>query len=324
MTYDELVASIQSYTENEFPETFLANGSSVSSTSQINTFIKQAEQRVYNTVQFPSLRKNVVGTITVNNKYLSAPDDFLAVYSIAVVSDVTGGDLNTGTYEFLLNKDVNFIRQAYPTPNDTGTPKYYALFGPTVSASEISNELSFIMGPTPDQSYRVELHYYYYPASIIRAQIGSLGTVTGGSGYVNGTYFGVSLTGGTGTGAVGTVVVSGGAVTSVTLTNPGSQYIVGDVLSADPTVIGGAGSGFSVPVATVINASGTSWLGDNFDSVLLYGCLVEAYTFMKGEQDLITLYETKYKEALAMAKRLGDGMERQDAYRSGQYRQAVT
>ena len=324
MTYDELVASIQSYTENQFPATYLADGTAVSSTSQINTFIKQAEQRIYNSVQFPSLRKNVTGNITVNNKYLSAPDDFLAVYSMAVVTDVTGGDINTGTYEFLLNKDVNFIRQAYPTPNDTGTPKYYALFGPTVNTGAITNELSFILGPTPDTAYKVELHYYYYPASIIRAQIGSLGSVTGGSGYVNGTYFGVSLTGGTGTGAVGTIVVSGGSVTSVTITNPGCQYIVGDTLTASATVIGGAGSGFSVPVATVINASGTSWLGDNFDSVLLYGCLVEAYTFMKGEADMVALYDAKYKEALAMAKRLGDGMERQDAYRSGQFRQAVT
>jgi hypothetical protein len=324
MTYDELVASIQSYTENQFPATYLADGTAVSSTSQINTFIKQAEQRIYNTVQFPSLRKNVTGTATVNNKYVTCPDDFLAVYSMAVVTDVTGGDINTGTYEYLLNKDVNFIRQAYPTPNDTGTPKYYALFGPSVNVSGITNELTFILGPTPDAAYKVELHYYYYPASIIRAQISSLGTITGGSGYVNGTYFGVALTGGTGTGAVGTIVVAGGAVTSVTITNPGCQYIVGDTLSAASTVLGGSGTGFSVPVAAVINASGTSWLGDNFDSVLLYGCLVEAYTFMKGEADLVTLYNTKYNEALALAKRLGDGMERQDAYRSGQVRIGVT
>jgi len=222
-----------------------------------------------------------------------------------------------------VNKDVNYIRQAYPTPNDTGTPRDYALFGPTASASNISNELSFILGPTPDAAYKVELHYYYYPASIIRAQLSSLGTVTGGSGYIDGTYFSVPLTGGTGNGAVATIVVSGGAVSSVTITNPGCQYIVGNTLSADTLNLGGAGSGFSVPVTAVINAAGTSWLGDNVDSVLLYGCLVEAYTFMKGEADLIQLYNQKYLEALAMAKRLGDGMERQDAYRSGQYRQAV-
>jgi hypothetical protein len=239
MTYDELNAAIQSYTENQFPETYLADGTAVSATTQINTFIQQAEQRIYNSVQFPSLRKNVTGNTTSGNKYLSAPDDFLAVYSLAVVTDVVGGDINTGTYEFLLNKDVNFIRQAYPTPNDTAVPKYYALFGPTVTGGgTITNEISFILGPTPDASYFVELHYYYYPESIVTA--------------------------------------------------------------------------------------GTSWLGDNFDSVLLYGSLVEAYTFMKGEADMVQLYNTKYQEALALAKRLGDGMERQDAYRSGQFRQAVT
>ena len=298
----------------------------MSSTTQINTFIKQAEQRIYNTVQFPSLRKNVVGTATVNNKYVSCPEDFLAAYSMAVVSDITGGDINTGTYEFLLNKDVNFIRQAYPSPNDTGVPKYYALFGPTVSASSISNELSFILGPTPDSSYKVELHYYYYPASIIRAQINSLGAITGGSGYINGTYFGVPLTGGTGTGAAATVVVASSVVSSVTITDPGCQYVVGDVLSATAVSLGGAtaGSGLAIPVAAVTNSSGTSWLGDNFDTVLLYGCLVEAYTYMKGEVDIISGYDAKYKEALALAKRLGDGMEKQDQYRSGSYRQAVT
>jgi len=234
MTYNELVAAIQSYTENQFPETYLADGSAVSSTTQINTFIKQAEQRIYNSVQFPSLRKNVTGLTTQNNKYLSCPGDFLAVYSLAVID-------GTGVYEYLLNKDVNFIRQAYPVPTDTGLPRYYALFGPTTTNSlspTITNELSFILGPTPDAAYNVELHYYYYPESIVTA--------------------------------------------------------------------------------------GTTWLGDNFDSVLLYGSLVEAYTFMKGETDMVNLYGQKYAEALALAKRLGDGMERQDAYRSGQYRQPVT
>ena len=236
MTYDELYASIQSYTENQFPETYLADGSAVSTETQINTFIQQAEQRIFNTVQFPSLRKNVTGTTTANNKYLSAPGDFLAVYSMAVI------DADT-SYEYLLNKDVNFIRQAYPKPTDTAIPKYYALFGPTTTNDAtpvITDELSFILGPTPDAAYSVELHYYYYPESITTA------------------------------------------------------------------------------------ADGRTWLGDNFDSVLLYGSLVEAYTFMKGEADMIQLYNTKYQEALAMAKRLGDGMERQDAYRSGQFRQAVT
>jgi hypothetical protein len=212
----------------------------VSSTTQINRFITQAEQRIYNTVQFPSIRKNQYSAITANNKYVSLPNDFLSVYSLALVTGATGSPVNldTGTFEYLLNKDVNFIRQAYPTPNSTGEPKYYALFGPTVNGVTITNELSLILGPTPDASYYVELHYYYYPESITTAV--------------------------------------------------------------------------------------TTWLGDNFDTVLLYGSLVEAYTYMKGEQDLIVLYDTKYKEALALAKRLGDGMERQDAYRSGQYRQAVT
>jgi hypothetical protein len=228
MTYTELVAAIQSYTENQFPATYLADGSTVSSTTQINTLIEQAEQRIYNSVQFPSIRKNVTGSITANNKYLACPSDFLATYSIAVIDAL-------GSYEFLLNKDVNFIRQAYPQPTDTAIPKYYALFG---SQSNDPNELTFILGPTPDATYSVELHYYYYPESITTA--------------------------------------------------------------------------------------GTTWLGDNFDSVLLYGSLVEAYTYMKGETDMVTLYNTKYNEALALAKRLGDGMERQDAYRSGQYRQAVT
>jgi hypothetical protein len=230
MTYSELITAIQTYTENNFPSTTLADGTVVSSTTQLNRFIEQAEQRIYNSVQFPSLRKNVTGTVTTTNKYLSCPLDFLATYSLAVIDA-------SGNYEYLLNKDVNFIRQAYPNPTtDTGIPKYYALFGPTVSGSTITTELSFIVGPTPDSSYSVELHYYYYPESITTAT--------------------------------------------------------------------------------------TTWLGDNFDTVLLYGCLVEAYTYMKGEADIIALYDTKYKEALALAKRLGDGLERSDAYRSGQARMA--
>ena len=192
-------------------------------------FIQQAEQRIFNSVQFPSLRQNVTGTMTINNKYLQCPTDFLAVYSLAVINA-------SGEYEYLLNKDVNFIRQAYPQPTDTGIPKYYALFGPR---SDNPAELTFILGPTPDAAYSSELHYFFYPPSI-----------------------------------------------------------------------------------TV--APNTSWLGDNFDPVLLYASLVEAYTYMKGEQDMMALYNQKFMEALALAKRLGDGMERQDAYRSGQYRQAVT
>ena len=234
MTYAELYANIQAYLENTFPDTYLADGSAVDTETQINTFIKQAEQRIYNSVQFPSLRKNVTGVTTTNNKYLSLPSDFLATYSLAVIDA-------TGAYEYLLNKDVNFIRQAYPKPTDTAIPKYYALFGPTTTSDAtpvITDELSAILGPTPDAAYSVELHYYYYPESIVDA------------------------------------------------------------------------------------ADGRTWLGDNFDSVLLYGSLVEGYTFMKGEPDLIAGYDAKYKEALGLAKRLGDGMERSDAYRSGQYREA--
>jgi hypothetical protein len=236
VTYSELVAAIQSYTENQFPTTYLADGSTVSSTEQINRIIEQAEQRIYNSVQFPSLRRNQTGTLSISTSYLSAPEDFLSPYSFAVIDA-------SGNYNYMLNKDVNFIREAYPNPNTTGLPKYYALFGPTVSGSTVTTELSFLLGPKPNAAYTVELHYYYYPVSI-----------------------------------------------------------------AD----------------TTNNPSGRTWLGDNFDTVLLYGSLVEAYTYMKGEQDLIALYDGKYKEALALAKRLGDGLERQDAYRSGQYRQAVT
>ena len=286
MNYTQLKTTIQDYTQN-YETTFVAD---------LPVFISQAEQRIYNSIQFPSLRKNMTGNITVSNKYLSTPPDFLAPYSLAIYNIATptatgtaglytvavssaagialqqyvsGTGIGTGAYVvaisgttitlsvvnsgavsgvinfqsdflYLLNKDVNFIRQAYPGPTGTGTPQYYALFGPTVTSGAITNELSFILGPTPDASYYAELHYYYYPESI---------TTT---------------------------------------------------------------------------SSGTTWLGDNFDSVLLYGSLVEAYTFMKGEQDMMSLYNGKYQEALALAKRLGDGLERQDAYRSGQFRQAVT
>ena len=217
MNYTELKAAIIAYTENQ----------DSSFEAEIPVFVRQAEQRIYNSVQFPSLRKNVTGTTTANNKYLQCPTDFLSVYSMAAIDA-------TGAYEYLLNKDVNFIRQAYPNPNDDkAIPRYYAIFGPR---SDNEDELSFILGPTPDASYTIELHYYYYPESI------------------------------------------------------------------------------------TVAANGRTWLGDNFDSVLLYGSLVEAYTYMKGEQDMMGVYNQKYLEALAMAKRLGDGLERSDAYRSGQAR----
>ena len=224
MNYAQLSAAIVAYTEN----------TSTDFATQIPVFVQQAEQRIYNSVQFPSLRKNMTGQTTANNQYLACPTDFLAVYSLAAIS--AGGD-----YEYLLNKDVNFIRQAYPNPNnDKGIPRYYALFGSAVSGGTITNELTFILGPTPDTTYNIELHYFYYPVSIV--------------------------------------------------------------------------------TDAVLNPTGTSWLGDNFDTVLLYGSLVEAYTYMKGEQDMMGLYNQKYMEALQLAKRLGEGLERSDAYRSGQAR----
>ena len=275
MNYAQLTAAIEDYTENTFTAT------------ELSIFVKQAEQRIYNMVQLANLRKNQTGTITSGNKYLSAPNDFLSVYSLAVytyatptatgtsgqytivvssASDIVVGQMVTGSgigsgaqvtlingttitlsmansstvsgtivfqgdYLYLLDKDVNFIREVYPNPTSKAEPKYYAIFGPQ---STDVNELSFILGPTPDQTYKAELHYYYYPESIVDA--------------------------------------------------------------------------------------GTSWLGDNFDSALLYGSLVEAYTFMKGEQDMMQLYDGKFKEALQMAIRLGDGLERRDSYRNGQYR----
>lgn len=218
MNYTELKTAIADYTENTFSDTDYA------------TFVEQAEQRIFNTIQFSSLRKTVQGQTTSGNRFLECPDDFLAANSIAISSD--GDD-----FTFLLNKDGNFIREAYPSLTATGTPKHYALFGPR---STDQSELVFILGPTPDATYYVALTYYYYPPSI------------------------------------------------------------------------------------TTSASGTSWLGDNFDSVLLYGSLVEAYTFMKGEPDLLQLYNAKYNEALQLAKRLGDGLEKQDSYRNGQARVPVT
>lgn len=217
MTYTELVAAICATTQN-YESDFVAN---------IPLFVKQTETRVYNSVQIPALRKNVTGITAGGNKYLSCPLDFLAVFSIAVVD-------NDGNYEYLLNKDVNFLRAAYPNPNTTGIPQYYALFGPTVNTGVVTDELSFILAPTPDALYNVELHYYYYPESI------------------------------------------------------------------------------------TVAADGRTWLGDNYDPVLLYGSLVEAYIFMKGETDVLTTYQQKYNDALAQLTRLGTGLERGDAYRDGQ------
>lgn len=215
MNYAELCVNIQDVCENTF------------SADQLAMFTRQAEQKIYNAVQLANLRRNVTGNLTANNKYLSAPTDFLSVYSIAIVDE-------NGDYKYLLNKDVNFIREAYPSQTDTGVPKHYAIFGPR---SDYENELTFILGPTPDAAYVTELHYYYYPESIVTA--------------------------------------------------------------------------------------GETWLGDNFDSALLNGALIEAIRFMKGEQDMIQLYQSMYTDAMVLLKNLGDGKQRMDAYRDGQVRVQV-
>jgi hypothetical protein len=298
MNYIELSQAIQAYSENT-ESLFVEN---------IPRFIMEAESRIYNSVQLPSLRKNVTGNISSGVKYLALPDDWLSTYSIAVIS-------SGGSYSYLLNKDVNFIREAYPNPNSLGQPKYYAIFG---SRTDNANELTAIIGPTPDAAYNVELHYFYYPVSIVQSSVVSLGTITPGINYTNGVYFNVPLTGGSGEYLRATVVVNENTVVDVTITNGGSLYTEGDVLTADSAYIGGSGTGFSTTVASVSNSAGTSWLGDNYDPVLFYGAMREAMLFMKGEQDLVGYYEQKYQEALSQLKRLGDGLERGDAYRDGQ------
>jgi hypothetical protein len=215
VNYAELRTAVEAYTENSFTDEDFA------------TLTRLAEQKIYNTVQLPALRKNVTGTLTASNKYLQAPTDFLAVFSMAVIRA-------DGTYEYLLDKDVNFIRQAYPSPTDTGIPRYYAIFGPR---SDNANELTLILGPTPSASLGVELHYFYYPESIVTA--------------------------------------------------------------------------------------GTSWLGDNFDSALFNGVMVEAARFMKEEADIVTNYETQFAQSLILLKQLGEGKNRGDAYRDGQAKMRV-
>jgi len=228
VNYTDLVTTIKGYTENSFP---LTQG--MTTTMQVNTFIRDAEIRIYNTVQMPQFKKNVEGSLTSGKHYLSLPPDFLAVYSLAVLTQPIFG--SSSFQYFLLPKDVSFIRETYPDPTYGGVPQYYALFGTDSSAPFNSPyNLSLIVGPSPDADYKVELHYYYYPESI------------------------------------------------------------------------------------TVSSTGTSWLGENFETVLLYGSLLEAYTFMKGEVDVIAQYQKRYDEALGQLKRLGDGMDRRDAYRNGQ------
>mgnify|MGYP003132966514 FL=1 len=207
MTYTELVAAIKSYTENDY------------TTTDVNTFIKNAEQRIFNTVQLPDLRKNVTGTMTSGNKYFSLPSDWLATFSIAVIN-------TDNEYTYLLNKDVNFIREAFPDTDSGffGKPEYYGIF----------DDETMILGPTPNANYSSELHYYYYPQSIVTA--------------------------------------------------------------------------------------GNTWLGDNFDTALFYGALLEAAAFMKEEPDVVTQYTARYNEVMQLLTNLGDGKNRRDAYRSGQKR----
>jgi hypothetical protein len=308
MNYIQLYQAIQDYAENT-EALFVAN---------IPVFVQQAEERIFNTINFPSLRKNVTGTLTQGNQYLSLPFDWLSTYSIAIYTSNY-----TVPYTYLINKDVNFIREAYPAPTSAnqGTPKYYSIFGPNYSSP---NELSCILGPTPDANYNVELHYFFYPPSIVQGIITSLGIITAGTNYTPGTYVEVPLSYnstniGGGSGATANITVnSSKQVSSVTLSNGGQFYNVGDVLTVSGTTIGSSGTGFSIPVTAINNSTGTSWIGDNFDPVLLYGSMREAMLFMKGEQDLVGYYEQKYQEALGLAKRLGDGMERGDAYRDGQ------
>lgn len=218
MNYTELVSTIKAYTENDFPSTEGSGG--LTSDEQIAVFVRQAEERIYNSVQLLELRKNVTGNVTAGNQYLTVPSDWLANFSLAVIDE-------SGAYEYLLNKDVNFIREAFPAPDSLGKPTHYAMF----------DQDSYILGPTPDDNYDVELHYFYYPPSIVDA--------------------------------------------------------------------------------------GTSWLGDNYESALLYGSLLEAYTFMKGETDVIQNYESRYGQSLAMLKQLGEGKNRQDMYRNQQVRYPV-
>lgn len=305
MNYAQLYVAIQSYVQN-YDSDFVSN---------IPTFVREAERRIYNSVQLAYLRKTLVGALSTGVQYLSTPSDFLSTYSLSLVKQ-------DGTYEFLLDKDITFMRQAFPNPTATGQPKYYALFGPTISGGALTNGLAYQFGPTPDYPYQLEINYYYYPPSIVAGVVLTVGSLVGGSGYTNGTWYDVQLNGGSGASATATLTIASGIVTNCVIESGGSLYLVGDVLSSNDVAIGN-GSGFSVTVATINNSTGTSWLGDNYEQVLLYACLVEAYGFMKGEADMMTYYMQKYDDGIQQLKRLGDGLERGDAYRDGQFKRPV-
>lgn len=218
MNYAELFDAIRAYTENDFPAT--VGSGDMSDTEQINAFIRQAETRIYNAVQVPDFRKNAFASTTADNRYLSLPSDWKAVFSISIQD----GD---GVYSYLLNKDMEFIRESFPDPTDTGLPTYYALF----------DEDTALLGPTPDDDYTVEMAYFFYPESIVDAS--------------------------------------------------------------------------------------TTWLGDNYDPVLLYGTLLEAAVFMQAEEDMIKNYQQRYDEAIAPLKIYAEGKLRQDSYRTEMVRYPV-
>jgi hypothetical protein len=304
VNYAELSQAVQDYTQN-YERSFVAN---------IPVFVKQAERRIYNTVLFPALQKTLVGTFSINNQYLATPADFLAPLSVAVID-------TTGNYDYLLSKDPNFLRAAYPNANQRGKPRYYTIFGLAVTADDtVTTNLSLMFAPSPDLPYELELVYYYYPDTIIQGRVTGFTGLVGGSGYTDGLYYDVPLLGGSGDYAAATVLVQNGSVVNLTITNPGVFYVLDDQLTVAPESIGGfgTGAGFSVRVLSIGNAAGTSWLGDNFDPVLLYSVLVEAYIFMKGEQDVMAYYEKKYQDALQQVIRLGAGLDRGDTYRDGQ------
>lgn len=306
MNYAQLYVAIQSYVQN-YGDDFISN---------IPTFVREAERRIYNSVQLAYLRKTLVGSLSNGVQYLGTPTDFLSTYSLSLKKQ-------DGSYEFLIDKDITFMREAFPDPTALGQPVYYALFGPTVANGVLTNGLAYQFGPTPDYPYELEVNYYYYPPSIVSGVILALSAPVPGLGYSDGVYYNVPLTGGAGASATATIIVSNSSVLSIALENGGSLYLQDDVLSASPSILG-PGTGFSTTASIINNSTGTSWLGDNYEQVLLYACLVEAYGFMKGEADMLTYYQTKYDEGIKQLRRLGDGLERGDAYRDGQFKMKVT